>query len=229
MAALLSPWAARLTFPLVWPGRLSAIGLSIRPAQWQPKRAAAAFPGFMRLLRLILYPAIRPILHHGAAPGGSMATTAVACPAGTSTTECATVGPDGGTIIMSNTPATAGAPLTLTIPPNALTEAVTIRITETTRSSPGEIAQWSPTYYFEPEALTLSIPAIVEVPFIVGSSATDLDQKLSWPSASDTCTLAALDDSHAYGQFTRASVTRLGWGLNALLMPKNGSTCDPPP
>lgn len=161
--------------------------------------------------------------------GGSVATTATACPAGTSTTVSATVGPDGGTITMSNTPATAGAPLTLTILPNALSETVTIRITETTSSSVDGIAQWSPIYHFEPEALTLSIPAIVEVPFMVGNTAAELEQKIYWSGASNTCTLTALGDSRVYGQFTRASVTRLGWGLNGLLLPKDGSTCDPPP
>jgi hypothetical protein len=165
---------------------------------------------------------------HDPPPDGSPAP--VDCPLGAGAAVSGVVGPSGGTIILSGTPATAGASVQLDIPSNALSDTVTIRITETTRWEPGGLASWSPVYHFEPDDLIFNSPAIVQIPYVLATDAPDPDLTLFWSNGgTNTCELAPLPGCHVGLGFIQGSVNRLGWALNGVYLPDDPGGCDPPP
>jgi hypothetical protein len=86
------------------------------------------------------------------------------CPRGTGKLATAAIGPEGGTLYLSGTPATRGIAFSLEIPPNTLADTVVLSVTESTLPPPAAYIDWSPIYDLQPAGLTLSMPAKLTVP-----------------------------------------------------------------
>jgi hypothetical protein len=139
------------------------------------------------------------------------------CPVGAGTSSSAEVGPEGGTVQLSGTESTRGVPVELRIQPGALGERVVIRITETTLPPPAGFEDWSPIYHFEPEGLTLAVPAELRIPWTTGGVtptggfSVGPELMVFW-SHGNPCELSQID-SYRNAGFSQANVQRLGYGV----------------
>jgi hypothetical protein len=131
----------------------------------------------------------------------------------------ADVGPAGATVQLSGTPSTVGVPVQLTIPPNALTKTVTIRITELSFPPPAGFGDFSPLYHFEPDDLTFNAPVQLRMPFSSGhvppTSSFEIPSNLAiyWSGSNGSCALERLGDNYVNAGFNQGSITHFGWGI----------------
>jgi hypothetical protein len=96
-------------------------------------------------------------------PGGDYSFQ---CPMGTGQSASADIGRMGGTVSLSGTPSTKGVPCRLDIPANALSQLVTVTITETDIPPPLGYIDESPIYAIDsPGGLALASPARLTIPF----------------------------------------------------------------
>ncbi len=135
------------------------------------------------------------------------------CPQGAGISVSQEVGPAGGDVSLDGTPSTRGVPVTLRIPPNALSETVTIRITELSSPPPEEVADWSPLYHFEPDDLIFAAPVEVRLPWSSTSGSVARELSVYWSEASGSCSLAPLADNYVNAGFNQGSVRHLGWAI----------------
>ena len=123
------------------------------------------------------------------------------------------VGPGGATLTLSGTPSTVGVPVELQIPPNALSQTITIRITETTDPPPESIADWSPLYHFQPEDLVFALPAVVRMPWSSTDGLVPKSLSIYWSKNLATDALTPLADNYVNAGFNQGSVRNLGWAI----------------
>jgi hypothetical protein len=138
----------------------------------------------------------------------------------------ATVGPEGGDVLLRGTPflESSGLGVLLRIPPNALSETTTIRIIETSVTPPAGYADGSPIYAFEPSGLTFATPAEIRIPWSFSQSGSS-PPVLYGSSGADPCALEPLADNHTGAGVNRGTVTRLGWAAVGLPLPTTASAC----
>ncbi len=142
------------------------------------------------------------------------------CPAGIGQSNTVVIGPSGGTVQLEGQQGMAsGVPFEMMIPPNALTTATTITVTELAVPPPAGFADWSPLYRLDPVDLVLAAPATLTVPFsndccignaVPCTSSFSRTMGLYW-SGESTCGLVRLPDSYVNAGVEQASTTHLGF------------------
>jgi hypothetical protein len=157
---------------------------------------------------------------------GPQAETA-GCVLGSDWGVAATVGPEGGDLLLRHTPflERSGLAVLLHIPPNALPEPTMIRIVETSVPPPAGYADGAPIYVFEPVGLAFAVPASVKVPWYY-PEVGPLSPKTYWSSEADPCALEFLADNHDNVRANEGTVvTRLGWAAVGLPLPGAMPAC----
>jgi len=133
------------------------------------------------------------------------------CPPGTGKVATAEIGPAGGTLILDGTPATqgVGVPFKLVIPYNALTQTVTLQVTELTVPPPSGFVDYSPIYDLQPRGLTFATPALLTIPWenVQGVVPAGIAAYLS---TDDGATFTRIADSYTNAGFEMASLSGLG-------------------
>ena len=147
------------------------------------------------------------------------------CPVGVGASVSQDVGPAGATLTLSGTPSTVGVPVELQIPPNALSQTITIRITETTDPPPESIADWSPLYHFQPEDLVFALPAVVRMPWSSTDGLVPKSLSIYWSKNLATDALTPLADNYVNAGFNQGSVRNLGWAIVGV--PRDASSTCP--
>jgi hypothetical protein len=131
------------------------------------------------------------------------------CPRGTGKSAAASIGPEGGTLLLSGTPSTQGVDFKLEIPPNALQQTVVIEVVESTFPPPEPYVDESPIYDLQPAGLTLSQPATLTVPFMnVGG----IVPRIIGINLSADCGMSyqRVPDSYQNAGFMQGSLSTLG-------------------
>jgi hypothetical protein len=147
------------------------------------------------------------------------------CPFGEAVTVAREIGPEGGTVELDRTVSTAGVTVSVTIPRGALSEATTIRITETSIPPPAGILDWSPLYHFEPEDLTFLTPVQVRIPWRAGNGLVPTELALYWSTEpGGSCEMTPLADSYVNAGFNQGTLKHFGWGIVGVARPQ-GSSC----
>jgi hypothetical protein len=129
------------------------------------------------------------------------------------------LGPSGGSIeLMGQQGKAAGVSFRIDFPPGALSQDVTVRVTETSIPPPVEYEDWSPIYLVEPRGLLLGKVAAVRVPW--SSNGSFASSRIVYAQAGlalhqrdelQTCAFAPIADSYANAGFEQASLTSLGY------------------
>jgi hypothetical protein len=135
------------------------------------------------------------------------------CPRGQNQSVSATIGPAGGELVLRGQQG-LGVPFSITFPPNALTTATRITVTETNIPPPAGVVDWSPLYRIEPTDLVLAEAAKVQVPWSQGRGTALGGGDLYWSTGS-TCALEKLPSSSTNAGFAMANVGRLGFAMVA--------------
>ena len=133
------------------------------------------------------------------------------CPAGAGQSVAARIGPEGGVLELSGTGSTVGISVEIEIPPNALSEVVSLRLTETNVAPPASFVDWSPVYHLEPEVLTCARPAAIRVPWSSNPGEVDTDLALYTSTEASACALAPIADNYINAGFNQGSLQRSGW------------------
>jgi len=195
------------------------------PSEESARRAATSCE-----LRLASTPEVNPANATGATcpctrrsgtPGGQPG-----CVEGADWGVTATVGPEGGDVLLLHTPFLEGLAfgVLLSVPPGALAEPTTIHIVETKTTPPGGYADGSPVYVFEPVGLTFATPASVKIPWFTSASGLT-PPTMYWSSEADPCTLEPLDEGSVNAGFNQGTVTRLGWAATGFALPRLTPAC----
>jgi hypothetical protein len=147
--------------------------------------------------------------------------TSFQCPWGEGLTVSTQIGPDGGSIHLQGTESTVGVPVEIRIPRGALSETVTISITELSVPPPDDLSDWSPLYRFEPSGLTFERPAEVRVPWSGNSGVVASGLSLyvsSEPGGS--CDMKPLSDNYVNAGFNQGTLWHLGWAIVGVPKPE---------
>jgi hypothetical protein len=152
---------------------------------------------------------------------------ATACVHGADWGVTATIGPEGGNVVLRTTPYLTGMGafgVVLRIPPNALAQPTTIRIVETSVPPPSGFADAAPTYVFEPLGLRFATPALLEMPWM-GVESSSTQPILYWSSEADPCQLEPIAGDRVDFGFNWGTVTRLGWAAIGRSLPATTPAC----
>lgn len=141
------------------------------------------------------------------------------CPMGADQSATATLGSAGGSIeLVGQQGQSSGVSFRIDFPPGALSQTVTLRVTETSIPPPVEYEDWSPVYLVEPRGLLLGKVAAVRAPFssngsfaTTGSIAMPSGLALYQRDEFQTCAFVRLTDSYTNAGFEQASLTSLGY------------------
>lgn len=146
----------------------------------------------------------------------------------------ATVGPEGGNLLLRRTPSLeqrGSLGVLLRIPPGALSEPTVIRIIETSVPPPAGFADATPVYVFEPVGLRFATPASLEMPrdstmmVPFDQAASSALPTLYWSSEADACALAPIADNYVNAGFNQGTVTQLGWAVVGRPLPRATAAC----
>ena len=121
------------------------------------------------------------------------------------------VGPAGGKVTLTaQQGADSGVPFSLTVPPTAFPDDVTIRVTETPLAPPAEFFDYSPVYLVEPTDLISKVPLRIVIPF--GNKDGTVAAGLAiYRASSPSGPFARLADSYVNAGFMQGSVFEFGY------------------
>lgn len=132
------------------------------------------------------------------------------CPLGEGVTRSVSVGPAGGTLVLSGTQSTRGVAFKLQIPPNALDHPVIIQVTEVASPAPPTpYVDESPVYDIQPAGLLFKVPALLTLPYenVSGIVAPELVIEASRDCGAS---YKPISDSYINAGFLQGSLSQLG-------------------
>jgi hypothetical protein len=134
------------------------------------------------------------------------------CPKASGKSTTVTIGPEGGTLVLDDTPQTiaTGVPVELSIPPGALSKATAITLTERLGTGPVTHIDYSPVYRIEPHRVFFDIPAELRVPWMNAVAPVDLEELVLYEDSAPGDTALAIASS-ADALFVRAPIEKGGW------------------
>lgn len=128
----------------------------------------------------------------------------------------ASIGPSGGTLSVTTAESASLAGTSITIPPGALTAAVTITISASAVAvaQPGDLAA-GPVVDFGPDGTVFAIPALLTIPVIIPSGESPSDLIIEAVEASGAAQAIAVDSqSSGLAAFHSSGFTRFGGAIH---------------
>jgi hypothetical protein len=129
---------------------------------------------------------------------------------GSSKQTTAPIGPAGGTAVLDGTDATVGVSLEVTFPQGAVSEPLTVSISELAEPPPAEYVDYSPLYLLEPNGTELLKPATLRVPW--SNSLEAIDPALAiYRGDSPEGPFEVVYDNYLNAGFNQGKLTKLGY------------------